>query len=160
MIVELKRNTLQYNLKHIFSLNLNLTELEVIGVLPEGLRVNVYVTGGKAGGSKVKGTVLPEGGNWTVLDTSGMMSIDYHLTLETHDGALIYVTCAGLSDCGEDGYQKYFEGELPPIHPHRTSIKCRTAHPDYLWLNRLHCIGIGQGDAKRLEVIYDVYSVT
>jgi hypothetical protein len=160
MIVDLKRNTLQYKLKHIFSLNLNLTELEVIGVLPEGLRVNVYVTDGKVGGSKVKGTVLPEGGNWTVLDTSGMMSIDYHLTLEMHDGALISVTCAGLSDCGEDGYQKYFEGELPSIHPHRTSIKCRTAHPDYLWLNRLHCIGIGQGDAMRLEVIYDVYSVT
>jgi hypothetical protein len=160
MLVELEREILQYKLEHIFSFNLNLAKLEVIGILPEGLRVNVYILGGKVGGSKIKGTVLPEGGNWTILDTAGMLSIDYHLTFETHDGALIYVTCVGSSDCGEDGYQKYFQGQLPAVHPHRTGIKCRTAHPNYLWLNRLHCLGIGQGDANRLEVIYDVYSVT
>jgi Protein of unknown function (DUF3237) len=160
MLVELERDTLQYKIEHIFSFNLNLAKLEVIGVLPEGLRVNVYILGGKVDGPQVKGIVRPVGGNWTILDSAGMLCIDYHLTFETQDGALIYVTCIGSSDCGEDGYQKYFQGQLPAVHPHRTSVKCRTAHPDYQWLNRLHCLGIGQGDAKRLEVIYDVYSVT
>jgi len=34
-----------------------------------------------------------------------------------------------------------------------------TAPPDYLWLNRLHCLGIGQAFLERSEVAYDVYAV-
>jgi hypothetical protein len=34
-----------------------------------------------------------------------------------------------------------------------------TAHPDYTWLNRLQCVGIGEASPERSEVCYDVYAV-
>jgi hypothetical protein len=35
----------------------------------------------------------------------------------------------------------------------------RTAHPDYLWLNRLQLLSIGEADLTTFEVRYDVYAV-
>jgi hypothetical protein len=34
-----------------------------------------------------------------------------------------------------------------------------TAHPDYGWLNRLHCLGVTQFGAERCELTCDVYAV-
>jgi hypothetical protein len=39
------------------------------------------------------------------------------------------------------------------------SARLSTSHPDYLWLNRLHCLGIGQAYLERAEVAYDIYAV-
>jgi len=41
----------------------------------------------------------------------------------------------------------------------RMSARLTASHPDYLWLNRLHCVGIGQAWLERAEVAYDVYAV-
>ncbi len=51
-----------YGLEHIFSYTTTLNNPpEVIGPVPEGIRVNLYVTGGKVEGPKVNGKVLPFG---------------------------------------------------------------------------------------------------
>ena len=34
-----------------------------------------------------------------------------------------------------------------------------TAYPDYQWLNRLQCLGIGEFDVQNLKVSYDLYAV-
>ena len=34
-----------------------------------------------------------------------------------------------------------------------------TAHPDYLWMNRCLCVGVGEAYLERGEVRYDVYAV-
>jgi len=56
---------IEYRLEHIMSYTATLTEPEVIGPLPEGLRVNFYVTGGEVVGPKVSGGLAddPEGRN-------------------------------------------------------------------------------------------------
>ncbi len=43
--------------------------------------------------------------------------------------------------------------------PRRVVPRFLTAHPDYLWLNRLQCIGVGQVNLESLEVAYDVYAL-
>jgi hypothetical protein len=85
--------------------------------------------------------------------------LDVRLTVETHDGALILVTYPGIIDLGEDGYDKFLRGELPLKPQVRTSPRFFTSHPDYLWLNRLHCLGVGQSDLPANSVSYDVYAV-
>jgi hypothetical protein len=149
-----------YKLEHIFTYNATLDPPEVIGVVPEGIRINFYVNGGEVSGPKVKGKLRPEGADWLTLQTDGVGILDVRATIETNDGALIYVTYGGMVDLGEDGYQGFLNGEMPPSGtPIRTSPRCRTSHPDYLWLNRLHCLGIGQAFLERSEVVYDVYAV-
>jgi len=43
--------------------------------------------------------------------------------------------------------------------PLRSARRLSASHPGYLWLNRLHCLGIGQAFLERSEVAYDVYAV-
>lgn len=152
---------IEYRLEHIFSYSATLaTPIEVIGPLPEGLRVNAYVSGGEVSGPKLRGKLRPVGADWLTVRSDGVGMIDVRVTIETHDGALIYVTYTGVLDLGQDGYQKFTRGELPASGtPIRTNPRLHTSHPDYLWLNRLHCLGIGQAFLERSEVFYDVYAV-
>ena len=152
---------LEYSMEHLFSYSAMLEmPPEVIGPLPEGLRVNVYVTGGEVEGPKLRGKLRPVGADWLTVRTDGVLVLDVRATIESHDGALIYVTYNGVLDMGEDGYQKFLNGELPPSGtPIRTSPRCQTSHPDYVWLNRCLCVGIGQSFLERGEVRYDIYAV-
>jgi hypothetical protein len=153
-----------YTLDHIFSYNVTIaTPPEVIGVVPEGLRAHFYVAGGKVTGPRVHGKVRPVGGDWLTMRQDGVAIVDARLTLETVDGALIYLAYSGLVDLGTDGYQRFLQGEPPPRGtPIRTVPRCYTSHPDYLWLNRLQCLGVGQvfvGFEGHSEVVYDIYAV-
>jgi len=151
----------EYHLEHLFSYNATLaSEPEVIGPIPEGLRMIYYVTGGEVSGPKVKGKLRPVGADWFTLRTDGVGILDVRATIETEDGALIYVTYRGMTDIGEGWYEKILQGEAPPTSlPIHTAPVCHSAHPDYLWLNRVHCLGIGQSFMDQMEVRYDIYGV-
>jgi len=34
-----------------------------------------------------------------------------------------------------------------------------TSHADYIWLNRLQCVGVGVVDIEHLRVSYDIYAL-
>jgi hypothetical protein len=151
---------IEYRLEHIASYTATLREPEVIGPLPEGLRVNRYVTGGEVVGPKLSGKIRPVGGDWLTIRRDGIGILDVRGTIETTDGALIYVSYTGILDLGENGYEEVLQGKPRASGtPIRTSPRFHTSHPDYLWLNRLHCLGIGQAFPERSEVAYDVYAV-
>jgi hypothetical protein len=59
--------------------------------------------------------------------------LDLRITLETDDGALIYMTFEGVRDDGAPG-APYF----------RTTPRFETAEPKYAFLNRLLAVGSGQ----------------
>ena len=150
----------EYSLEHIMSYTATLGRRERIGPVPEGLRVNVEVTGGEVSGPKVFGKLSALGGDWLTVRRDGVVILDVRGTIETNDGALIYVSYNGISDLGETGYDQFTQvGRPAQGMPIRTSPRFHTSHPDYLWLNRLHCLGIGQSFPDRGEVAYDVYAV-
>ena len=100
------------------------------------------------------------GGDWLVVRTDGVAILDVRATIETRDeGALIHVSYTGVGELGEDGYERFLRGDLPASVPLRVGPRFLTAHPDYRWLNRLQCLGIGEVDLERSEVSYDVYAV-
>ncbi len=148
-----------YELEHILSYSVTLDPPEVIGPVPEGIRANFYATGGEVKGPKVYGKFRPVGGDWLTLRTDGVGILDVRATIETGEEALIYVSYTGVGDLGEDGYERFLRGELPSIVPLRVVPRFLSAHPDYQWLNRLQCLGIGQANLESLEVGYDVYAM-
>jgi hypothetical protein len=151
---------LDYKLEHIFSYMATLAaQPEVIGPVAEGIRANFYATGGEVRGPRVRGKVKPVGGDWLTVRTNGMAILDVRATLETDDGALIMTAYQGVSDLGEDGYQKFLQQDLPAVIPIRIAPRYWTAHPKYAWLNRLQCLGIGEARLARNEVTYDIYAV-
>jgi len=58
-----------------------------IGTGPQGTRTIFNVTGGTFEGSRLRGTVLPNGGDWLLVDSEGVGRLDVRLTLATDDGA-------------------------------------------------------------------------
>lgn len=146
-------------LEHIFSFNVLLKPPEVIGPLPEGIRANAYNAGGEVDGPKIHGKILPVGGDWLTLRSDGVGILDIRATIATDDGALIYTACTGVTDAGEDGYERFLRQDLPPVLQTWIAPRYSTAHPDYRWLNRLQCVGFGEVNVQRLEVRFDIYAL-
>ncbi|WP_107938610.1 DUF3237 domain-containing protein [Stenotrophobium rhamnosiphilum] len=132
---------------------------EVIGPVPEGIRATFYITGGDVDGPKIKGHLRHAGGDWFTVRPDGIGVLDVRTTIETNDGALIYLSYLGYGDLGVDGYEKFLRGDLPKRLTLRTSPQFRTAHPDYLWLQRVMCVGVGDVDLEKFVASYDVYAV-
>jgi Protein of unknown function (DUF3237) len=151
---------IDYKLEHIFSYTGTLASPpEMIGPVPEGTRVNFYSTGGEITGPRLRGRIRPVGGDWVTVRKDGVAILDVRTTFETHDGALILVTYQGLVDFGEDGHDKFLRGDLPEAVQLRISPRLLTSHPEYLWLNRLHCFGVGEYRPADNQAMYDVYAV-
>jgi hypothetical protein len=151
----------EYHLEHLCSYTATLDpNIEVIGPTPDGLRMHYYVTGGEVIGPKLRGKIRPVGADWFTLRRDGVGVLDVRATIETDDGALIYVSYRGITDVGEGAYEKVLQGEFPAgsgvIH---TSPVFQTSHPSYQWLHRVHCLGVGQSFLERMEVAYDIYAV-
>jgi Protein of unknown function (DUF3237) len=105
-----EKSMFEYHLEHILSYTARLGEREVIGPVPEGLRVNVHVTGGEVTGPKVSGKFRSLSGDWVTIRRDGVAILDVRATIETSDGALIYLTYSGTSDRGDDGYERTLQG--------------------------------------------------
>jgi len=154
-------NLLAYRVEHVLSFTGKIPrEPEIIGPVPEGIRVNFYNLGGEFRGPRLHGKLREgAGGDWYTVRRDGMGLVNVRTTFETHDGALILVTYEGLADLGEDGYEKFLESGPPPVVPLRISPRFLTSHPNYTWLNKLLCFGIGVYEAATSEATYDVYAL-
>jgi hypothetical protein len=110
-------------------------------------------------GPKMRGRLRPVGGDWLSLRPDGIGTLDVRATMELADGALIYTTYTGVADLGPDGYQRFLEGNPPAQVPLQITPRYYTGHSDYVWLNRLQCIGVGKADLQQLKVSYDIYAI-
>ncbi len=134
-------------------------EFEVIGPTHEGLRVNVYVTGGQVSGEKINGKFRPVGADWLLVGTDGVARLDVRATIETNDGALIYLSYNAIADLGEDGYQRFLEGKPPTKFAIHGAPNMTCGHPDYQWLSRVQLINIGEADLTKPSASYDIYAI-
>ncbi len=117
----------------LMTLRLNTAPTQDVGAGPHGTRVTFPITGGSFEGDRLRGKVLPGGDDWTVKRSDGVIELDLRITLETDDGALIYMTFEGIRDDGAPG-APYF----------RTLPRFETAEPKYAFLNRLLAVGTGE----------------
>ena len=117
----------------LMTLRLNRHLHRTIGAGPHGTRVTFPITGGSFEGERLRGKVLPGGDDWTVKRSDGVVELDLRITLETDDGALIYMTFEGIRDDDAPG-APYF----------RTLPRFEAAEPKYSFLNRLLAVGIGE----------------
>jgi len=130
-----------------------------LGVVPHGTRVIAPITGGTFEGSRLRGKVLPGGGDWLLTRPDGVLELDLRITLETDDGALIYMTSFGLrhgpaevlaalARCDSVDPSKYYFRTIP---------RFETSAPQYLFLNRL--IAISSGDRRASGPIYTIEEI-
>src|SRR5262249_3625872 len=130
-----------------------------LGTVPHGTRVIAPIAGGTFEGPRLRGKVLPGGGDWTLLRPDGVLELDLRITLETDDGAWIYMTSFGLRLGPPAGLAALARGESvdPAKYYFRTAPRFETSAPQYAFLNGL--IAIASGDRRPSGPIYTIEEV-
>jgi hypothetical protein len=130
-----------------------------IGAVPHGVRVTVPITSGSFDGPRLRGKVLPGGGDWTLLRHDGVLELDLRITLETDDGALIYMASFGFRHGPPEVLAAIGRGETvePASYYFRTTPRFESSAPKYEFLNRI--IAVASGDRRPSGPIYTIDEV-
>jgi hypothetical protein len=133
--------------------------IQKIGAVPVGTRSVAAIAGGHFAGPRLRGTVLADGGDWTLLRSDAVLELDLRLTLKTDDGALIYLTSFGLRHGPPQVIAALARGEIvdPSTYYFRTTPRFETADPRYMFLNRL--LAVSSGDRRPEGPIYTINEI-
>lgn len=132
---------------------------EVVGVTPDGLRINWHVKTGTFTGPGLDAIVLPGAADWMRIRRDGAAIVSVQACFETQDGARVYGSYGGIFDLGPDGYNRALRDEYDHWPPVVVTPVYATADPRLQWLNRAQCIGVGRVDMTAFRVEFDVYVV-
>lgn len=129
--------------------------LTIVNILP----------GGWVKGPKISGKIIPPGGDWIRTLPSGALRLDVRLTIETDDGALIYMTYGGVVVGTKEAGEALARGEVlkDKDFPYFvTTPQFQTSSEKYAWMNQLQAVG-KMAELKRAKndayVKYDIFGL-
>ncbi|MBW2422363.1 MAG: DUF3237 domain-containing protein [Deltaproteobacteria bacterium] len=147
---------------HLFDVEFKLGDINAVGNTPYGNRVIGNLAGGAFEGPRLRGTVLPSGGDWGLFRPDGTLGVDGRCCLETDDGALIYAIYGGRWKISPDllvrlGDPAQIESVDPSEYYLRIHFEFEAAAQEYDWIN--HIIAIGTGRRTAEGITYRVYAI-
>jgi hypothetical protein len=111
-----------------------------------GGRLVVPVSGGTFAGPRLKGTIVPPGGDWIVQRPDGSRVLDVRILLQTDDGQKIYVSWRGIAYTPPGGV---FNARILAVF--------ETTASKYEWLNNVVAVGVYRPDLGKIA--YRVYRI-
>jgi len=134
--------------EHLFDIVIDLVEPVNFGDGPFGRRVLFGAAGGTFEGPRLRGVVLPGGGDWALFRPDGTMALDVRLALRTDDDALVHMTYGGRwttptevrAELADRAGRHLVD---PARYYFRTAVLFETGAPEYTWLNDVVCVGSG-----------------
>jgi Protein of unknown function (DUF3237) len=146
-------------LEPLLRAEITLAAPQELGETPQGRRRIIAITGGSFRGERLAGRVLAGGADWQVIRADGVAELDARYTLETSDGALIYVRNFGYRHGPSEVMRKLAGGEAvdPALYYMRTTPRFETGAERYRWLNGAICIASGARRVASVEL--DVFEV-
>ena len=146
-------------LQPLLHVKVALEPIRDLGDTPLGRRRIIGITGGSFAGPRLSGRILPGGADWQVIRSDRVAYLDARYTLETSDGALIYVRNKGYRHGPKEVIERMARGEEvdPSLYYMRTTPWFETSAAQYAWLNRM--IGIGTGARRAAAVELDFFEV-
>jgi len=130
-----------------------------VGVTPHGVRQIVYIKGGTFEGPKIKGVVLPGGGDWFVRRGDKAVEVDVRCVLRTDDNQLLYCRLRGINEMTSEVAVKAITGQSIDSLKYyfRVTAAIETGSKKYDWLNRVVAVGVGSLTPAGVE--YRIYTV-
>jgi hypothetical protein len=130
-----------------------------LGRTPRGVRRIIDITGGSVEGPVLSGRILPGGADWQIVREDGTAVLEARYTIQTGDGALIYVTNFGFRHGPPEVLSKIAAGEEvdPGLYYFRAAPLFETSAPQYFWLNSI--LSMTSGVREKSAVILDFYAV-
>ena len=146
-------------LEFAFSAKVTLDKLQDLGNTPHGHRRIIPITGGSFEGPAIKGIVKPGGADWQIVRSDGVVELNAQYTIETDDGALIYITNKGYRNASAEVTKRIANGEMVDAKEYyfRTTPFFETASAKYDYLN--NHIFICTADRKVGYVLINFYKV-
>ena len=143
-------------LRPLLKAEIALAPPQELGQTPQGRRRIIGITGGRFSGERLSGRVLPGGADWQIVRGDGVSQLEARYTLETDDGALIYVVNQGIRHAPAEVQARLNAGE--PVDPtlvyFRTSPTFETAPGPYDWLMRSMFVGTGERHPNGVLIRY------
>ncbi|WP_084223165.1 DUF3237 domain-containing protein [Mycolicibacterium holsaticum] len=126
---------------------------------PTGTRLTFVTTGGIIDGPRLRGQILPGGGDWLLAGSDGVGRVDVRATLRSHDGALIHYEARGIIKIPADGMDRLAAGEVLAFDDTyvRTTPSFETADERYAWLSEV--VAVGYNILSPNHIDYRVYRV-
>ena len=130
-----------------------------LGVTPHGIRQIIYIKGGTFEGPKIKGVVLPGGGDWFVRRADQMVELDVRCVLRTDDNHLIYCCLRGINEMTAEVAIRAISGESIDSSKYyfRVTAVTETGSKKYAWLTRI--VAVGVGNLMPAGIQYKIYMV-
>ena len=146
-------------LEPLMKVEVTLEPARELGDTPLGRRRIIGITGGRFSGARLSGSVLPGGADWQLIRADGSAVLDARYTLQTDDGALIYVSNQGIRHGPKDAMERLARGEEvdPSLIYTRSTPRFETSAPKYAWLNR--ALFVASGVRRRDSIELEFYEV-
>jgi hypothetical protein len=146
--------------RHLFTITIKLHPIQELGDTPAGNRRVVPVSGGSFRGERLQGEILPHAGSDLLLGRAdGSLQQDVRMILRTDTGALILMTYRGVRHASQEVNARLARGEMAPPSDYylRTTPYFETSSPQFVWLNKIVTVGIGERRAD--GVTYEVFEI-
>jgi hypothetical protein len=116
------------------------------GVTQNGHRRVIPITGGRVEGARLNGRILPGGADWQILRAGGTAELDARYTIQTAQGALIYVANRGVRHGPPEVLERLNHGELvePGSYYFRSVATFETSAEECAWLTQAIILGAGE----------------
>lgn len=143
-------------LRPLFTATVKVGQPQEVGEGPRGRRRIIPIEGGTFVGDRLSGRVLPGGADWQVIRPDGVAEIEARYTLETEDGALIYVRNPGIRTASPEVMGRLVRGEPcdPGEYYFRTCPVFETGAAEYQWLHRVVTICAGERHPDRVVLAF------
>lgn len=93
---EIRKVPVEPALRFLYTSSVEVGNPMVVGSTPYGERRIIPILGGSFAGPRLSGKILPGGADWQIVRTDDTAELEARYTLETDDGALIYVLNQGI----------------------------------------------------------------
>jgi len=118
---------------------------EEIGESRAGRRRIVPILGGSVEGPELRGTIVPGGADWQLIQPDGFSELDTRYVIQADDGAMVYVQNTGMRHAPREVMMQLLAGQEvdPSLVYFRTVPRFETAAASLQWLTRSVFIGVG-----------------
>jgi len=129
-----------------------------VGECPNGMRTIFDIVGGTFAGARLQGKILG-GADWLLINADRVGRLDVRSTLETTDGAYIYVQALGILVMNDKVMSSLQDGTPTQFGDtyFMTQPRFETGDKRYEWLNRV--VAVAEGRTCRHGVEYRVFEL-
>jgi hypothetical protein len=123
-----------------------------LGQTQAGHRRVVPIAGGLISGPRLQGRILAGGADWQILRPDGTADLDARYTIQTGDGALIYVMNRGVRHGPPEVIERLNRGQPadPRSYYFHTVATFETSAAECVWLTRAIILTAGERHPNKI----------